>query len=225
MDEETPTLRLLRPQDMAVERLLRGYAIPVLHRIDLNKARRGDESEKRRYIEIVKTLSGSAEKLSLVLTDSQAFDIVADWTPAKVPLTSFSIMMTNYMSYGDLGLFADGVKAIDKLKPGDEVLIAEACNHDRKCDDIATVQIPNRLEARVGGKLKFSFNFGRPFEDDLKRFKLIVHCGACMIDRQKFARRAELARGVKVPITNYGILLAYLKNPDTLKRALKIFIK
>ncbi len=221
MDEETPTLRLLRPQDMAVERLLRGYATPVLYRPDLKKARAGDLEEKKRFLDVVKDLSD----LQLVITDSQAFDVMAGWVPNKIPFTSFSIMMTNYMSYGNLGYFMESVKIVDKLKEGDKILVVEACNHDRQCDDIATVQIPRRLEEKVGAKLNFDFNFGKPFPDDLDKFKLIIHCGGCMIDRQKFLRRILKAKEADVPLTNYGILFSYLQGKEVLERAVEVFIK
>ena len=132
--------------------------------------------------------------------------------------------MTNYMSYGNLNLFTEGVKAVDNLKVGDRVLIVEACNHNRQCDDIATVQIPNSLEKKVGGKLKFDFNFGKPFPDDLSPYKLIIHCGACMIDRQKYLRRLLKVKEAGVSITNYGILLSYLQGKGVLVRAVKPFL-
>ncbi len=225
MDEETPTLRLLRPQDMAVERLLRNYAIPVLYRMDLKKARSNDKKEKKRFLDVIKTTSSSNEGLKLVLTDSQAFDVVSKWSPKRFPLTSFSVMMTNYMSYGNLDLFVEGVKAVDGLKVGDRILIVEACNHDRQCDDIATVQIPKRLKKKVGGKLDIDFNFGRPFPDDLSPYKLIIHCGACMIDRQKYLRRLLKAKEAGVPITNYGVLLSYLEGVEVLERVVELFIQ
>ncbi len=221
MDEETPTLRLLRPQDMAVERLLRNYATPVLYRPDLKKARIGDHQEKERFLKVLNDLSD----LQLVVTDSQAFDVMAGWVPNKIPFTSFSIMMTNYMSFGNLGYFMESVKVVDKLKEGDKILVVEACNHDRQCDDIATVQIPQRLEAKVGAKLNFDFNFGKPFPEDLGKFKLIIHCGGCMIDRQKFLRRILKAKEANVPLTNYGILLSYLQGKEVLERAVEVFIK
>lgn len=224
MDEETPTLRLLRPQDMAVERLLRSYAIPVCYRMDLKKARRDDVLEKKRFLDVINDLSATKEGLKLVLTDSQAFDIVSHWTPVKFPLTSFSIMMTNYMSGGNLELFVESVRTIDNLKIGDKILVVEACNHDRQCDDIATVQIPNRLEAKVGGKLNFDFSFGRPFPPNIDSYKLIIHCGGCMIDRQKYQRRIRLAQEAGIPITNYGILLSYLQGRKVLERTVKPFL-
>ncbi len=225
MDEETPTLRLLRPQDMAVERLLRSYATPVLFRPDLKKARSSDpkvvEQERKRFLDVVKDLSD----LQLVVTDSQAFDVMAGWVPNEIPFTSFSIMMTNYMSFGNLDYFMESVKTVDQLKEGDKVLIVEACNHDRQCDDIATVQIPNHLRKKVDGELQFDFSFGKPFPEDLSQYKLIIHCGSCMIDRQKYLRRVLKAKEVNVPLTNYGILLSYLQGKEVLKRAVKPFLE
>jgi predicted GTPase len=227
MDEETPTLRLLRPQDMAVERVLRSFAIPVLFRMDLGKARgedpAGRNAEKQRYLDLIRTLSDSPEGLSLIVTDSQVFDIVGDWTPEEYALTSFSIMMTHYMSGGRLEDFMEGARRIESLDDGDRILIAEACNHDRQCDDIATVQLPRRIQEYTGKSLHFDFVFGRPFPEDLSGVALIIHCGACMIDRQKFAARLREARGAGVPVTNYGIALSYLRGPALLERTVKPF--
>ena len=227
MDEETPILRLLRPQDMAVERILRNYSMPILFRPDLNKARSLDRKisseEKSRFDRLIKHLTSSEEGLQLVITDSQAFDAVSDWIPEEIPFTSFSIMMTNYMSFGNLNLFIDGVKSIDCLKQGDRILIVEACNHSRKCNDIGTVQIPELLKKRVGGGIHIEFNFGRTYPEEVSKYKLIIHCGACMIDRQKYARRIVKARETGTAITNYGILLSYLKSEDVLRRAVQPF--
>ncbi len=227
MDEETPTLRLLRPQDMAVERILRNFATPVLFRPDLKKARSSNpseaETERKRFDQLINHLSESEDGLQLVITDSQAFDVVSEWVPEEIPLTSFSIMMTNYMSFGNLELFIEGVKSVDELRPGDPILITEACNHSRKCDDIGTVQIPKQLEKKVGGKLNINFSFGRTYPEDVSEYKMIIHCGACMIDRQKYLRRILKAKEVGVPFTNYGILLSYLQGENVLKRAVKPF--
>ncbi len=229
MDEETPTLRLLRPQDMALERILRKFAMPVLFRLDLKKARHADkhlvQEELARYAKLLKLLKNSPEGLQLIITDSQALDIVPKWTPENIPLTSFSIMMAHYMSAGKLSLLFAGVKAIGGLQIGSRVLIAETCNHDRKCNDIGTVQIPRILEKRVGGKINFEFNFGRPFPNNLSRYALIIHCGACMADRQKYLRRLQKAQMAGVPITNYGVFLAFAQKAKILARTTRIFIK
>ncbi len=230
MDEETPTLRLLRPQDMAVERLLRKFSIPVLFRLNLKKARSTDEKEVKeeyeRYTSLIRHLNEHDEKLQIIITDSQAFDIMPKWTPEELTLTSFSIMMAHHMSKGNLNLMLEGVKAVDNLKEGSNILVVESCNHNRKCDDIGTIQIPRILEKKAGGKLNFEFNFGRPFsEENLDKYDLIIHCGACMIDRQKYARRLLKAKEASIPITNYGIFLSYIQNEKTLKRVTKPFLE
>ena len=227
MDEETPAMRLLRPQDMALERILRKFAIPVLFRLDLLKARQENpdlaNSEYKRFRSLIDLLKNSGEGLQFVITDSQALDIVPKWTPEEIALTSFSIMMAHYMSQGNLALMLEGAKAINGLRAGSKILVAEACNHDRKCDDIGTVQIPRILEKKVGGKLNFDFNFGRPFPKNLRQYDLIIHCGACMIDRQKFSRRLLKTREGKVPIINYGMCLAFAQDIKTLERAILPF--
>ncbi len=227
MDEETPTLRLLRPQDMAVERLLRNFAIPVLFRMDLGKARNINkkivQKEKKRYTDLLQHLETSSEGLQLVITDSQAFNIVAHWTQKKYPLTSFSVMMANFMSYGKLKSLKKGAEMTDSLKQGDTILVVESCNHNRKCDDIGTVQIPNRLQKYTKKKLKFEFSFGRTFPENLKKYGLIIHCGGCMGDRQKFARRMLLAKMKGIAFTNYGFCLSYLEGKKFLERVLKPF--
>ncbi len=228
MDEETPVLRLLRPQDMAVERILRRFAIPVMFRLDLGKARsvnpREVKEERKRYEDLLRVLRESPEGLQLVITDSQAFDIVPHWTPPEHSLTSFSIMMTNYMSFGNLGIFLEGARAVDALRPGDGVLIVEACNHDRQCDDLGTVQIPRLIRKRAGCEPDIRFCFGRTYPEDLSGIKLVVHCGACMIDRQKYLRRILKAREAGVAFTNYGILLSYLQGENVLERTVRPFL-
>ncbi len=224
MDEETPTQRLLRPQGMIMEYLLRNFITPVLFRPDLKKARgKNSKSEKKRFLKLVDHLQKTPEGTQLIITDSQAFDIIAPWTPNNIPLTSFSVMMAHHMTFGKLNLLLEGVKQIDKLKSNDNILVVEACNHNRICDDIGTVQIPKLLEKKVGGKLNFSFNFGQPFPKDLTKFKLIIHCGGCMIDRQKFSHRTNKAQESNIPFTNYGFVLAYLQNKKVLERVLKPF--
>ncbi|MCX6152617.1 MAG: [FeFe] hydrogenase H-cluster maturation GTPase HydF [Candidatus Kapabacteria bacterium] len=229
MDEETPELRLLRPQEMAVERLLRNYIVPVLFRLNLAKARNSDpllvNEEYERYTNLVNHLKKSPEGLQLIITDSQAFDIIPKWTPDDVSFTSFSIMMANYMSHGNLEFMVEGVQVVDSIVPGDKILIAESCNHDRKCDDIGTVQIPRIFEKKIAGKLNFDFNFGSPFPEDLKQYKLIIHCGSCMIDQQKYLNRIETARQTNIPFTNYGLFLAYMQNKEVIKKAVKPFIQ
>ncbi|MBU4347214.1 50S ribosome-binding GTPase [Patescibacteria group bacterium] len=223
MDEETPTLRLLRPQDMAVERLLRKYLIPVLFRMNLKKARANDKTEKKRFLALLKHLYNSPEELKLIITDSQAMDILDQWTPENISLTTFSVMMTNYMSCGNLDLFVKGLEAFSVLRNGDKILIMESCNHNRKCDDIGTRQIPNLIKEKLGLELKISFSFGRVMPEDLSQYKLAIHCGGCMIDRQKYSRRIFKFKEAKVPITNYGLFLSWIHNPKAVERVCKVF--
>jgi len=242
MDEETPKLRLLRPQDMALERLLRKFFTPVLYRMDLKKARCEDSSaslgmtnvslgmtEKQRFLQMVDHLAkpinqlDQKNNLKLIITDSQAMDIMAKWTPPNVQLTTFSIMMTDYMSNGNLNLFVDGLKVIPILKNGDTILIAEACNHDRKAEDIGTVQLPRMFKEKLKLNLNFEYSDGRVFPDEksLKKYKLIIHCGGCMIDKQKYMARVESLKELKIPITNYGVLLSYFQGEKALAKVLE----
>lgn len=145
---------------------------------------------------------------SLVITDSQVFDFVSKIVPADVPLTSFSILFARYK--GNLRDFLNGIKAIDSLQPGDKVLIAEACTHYPSHEDIGRVKIPNWLEKRVGGKLNFTWAVGSSFPEDLPEYKLVVHCGACMINRAEVLERLDKCRELNIPVVNYGVLIGYI---------------
>lgn len=223
MDEETPALRLLRPQDMAMERLLRKYFIPVLYRMDLKKARKEDKGEKNRFLTTLEHLRESSEGLKLIITDSQAIDILDKWAPLEIPLTTFSVMMANYMSCGNLELLVKGLETFSSIKNNDKILIMEACNHNRKCDDIGTRQIPRLIKEKLGLKLRIDFSFGRVLPEDLSQYKLIIHCGGCMIDRQKFWRRMRKLKEFCVPMTNYGLFLTWVNNPRAIERVCRIF--
>jgi len=143
---------------------------------------------------------------ALVVTDSQAFLRVAADTPSEVPLTSFSILFARFK--GDLLEFVRGAAAIDALRPGDRVLIAEACTHHPIGDDIGRVKIPRWLRQYVGGSLEFVHVQGHDFPDDLDSFQLIVHCGSCVLNRREMLSRMQFCRGAGVPITNYGVTIA-----------------
>ncbi|MFZ0389016.1 MAG: [FeFe] hydrogenase H-cluster maturation GTPase HydF [Calditrichia bacterium] len=158
-------------------------------------------------------LPQALEKLTapptLVISDSQVFQSVSLMVPEEIPLTSFSILFARYK--GDIEAFLEGVKAVNDLEPGDRVLIAEACTHHAQKEDIGRVKIPHWLNERAGGELQYDVHAGGTFPEDLSRYKLIVHCGACMINRRQTLRHVFRARTAQVPITNYGILIAYLK--------------
>ena len=227
VDEETPEGRLLRPQNAVLDYLLRRFVPFAGFRMDLTKARSKikaiSSTEKKKYLDFLKKLNAH-KNVQLIITDSQAIDIVAKWTPKNIPVTTFSIIMINYQSNGNLQKLIEGTKTMDSLKENDSILVAEACNHDRKCNDIGTVQIPNRLKQKLRIKnLNFEFNFGREFpsEHELKKYKLIVHCGGCMVDSQKVNARINDLMNVKRPVTNYGLLLSYLEGKKTLNRVLK----
>ena len=218
MDEETPPGRYLRPQAMAEEYITRKWAFPVSYRMNLAKARAGDPSEKERWITFINNF---AQKPKAIITDSQAMDIMKDWAPADMALTTFSIMMINYMSRGRLNEFVEGIKALNSLNSGDHILIAEACNHSRIREDIGTVQIPNLLK-KYYPEVLVDYTFGREFVDDLdiNKYKLVIHCGGCMISNQRMAARLRDLNATGIPITNYGIFLSYIHGEKIMDRVI-----
>ncbi len=169
--------------------------------------------------ELRESLDHLARPQHIVVTDSQEFLKVAGDTPDDVLLTSFSILFARYK--GDLETLVAGAKAIEKLHPGDAVLIAEGCTHHRQADDIGKVKIPRWLRQIVGGELNFEWVSGGQFPPNLKQYKLIVHCGACMLNRREMLHRLSVARENNVPIVNYGVLIAYVHG--ILRRALSPF--
>lgn len=169
--------------------------------------------------ELKGALSMLKEKPRLVVTDSQAFLKVAADTPKDVPMTSFSILFARHK--GNLTTLAEGAKAVEGLVPGDRVLVSEACTHHRVEDDIGTVKIPRWLNQLVGGPLEYTWVSGLELPKDLSGYKLIIHCGACMINRKEMLHRLLTAQHAGVPIVNYGVLIAYVMG--ILPRALKPF--
>lgn len=220
MDVETPAGRYLRPQLMTEEYITRNWGYPVSFRLDLAAAR-GDnsEQEKIRFLSIV---NGLAKKPRCIITDSQAMDIMSKWCPDDIELTTFSIVMINYMSGGKLSHFVKGVEAADSLKSGDSILIAEACNHSRVGEDIGTVQIPALIDKKYPGVI-VDHNFGREFQEnsELEKYSLIIHCGGCMISRQKMTSRIRDLDAVGVPYTNYGIFLSAVNGRAALRKVVK----
>lgn len=221
LDEESPELRLLRPQSMIIERLLNVFAIPVLYRPDLKNF------NEEHFIKTINDLKNTENGLSLIITDSQAIDKIYNFVPKDVNFTSFSIIMSNFMSGGKILDFINNTLTIEKLQDNDKILIVEACNHDRKCDDIATIKLPNAIKKYTNKNLIFEFNFGQSFltESELKEknYKLVIMCGGCMIDKQKYLARLELLNDLKIPTINYGIVFSYLKNKNILISTTKLF--
>lgn len=203
IDESAPKGRLILPQQQTIRDLLESGAISIV----------------TKETELAQTLQELGKKPKMVITDSQAFAEVGKIVPDDIPLTSFSILMARYK-----GFLADaltGVKAIENLKDGDTVLIAEGCTHHRQCNDIGTVKIPRLLKAKTGKDLIIQTVSGTEFPEDLSPYALIIHCGGCMLKEREITYRSHCAVDQGVPITNYGILLAHLNG--ILKRSLEIF--
>jgi len=203
IDKEAPKGRLILPQVQAIRDLLDNDAMAMVVK----------ERE----------LSAALAKLKtppkLVVTDSQAFLKVAADTPPEVPMTGFSVLFSRFK--GDLISQTLGAMAIDDLKTGDKVLIAEACSHHPIGEDIGRVKIPRWLTQYVGGKLDFVTVQGKDFPADLTPYKLIIHCGGCTFNRKEMLNRILRAKAANVPITNYGLTIAF--SLGIFERALKPF--
>lgn len=155
----------------------------------------------------------------LVITDSQAFHSVAQDTPEDIPLTSFSILMARYK--GDLPAMVKGIRALEGLKDGDQILISEGCTHHRQCEDIGTVKLPKALAAYTGKNLELHVTSGTEFPEELSPYSLIIHCGGCMLNDREMHNRLRRAERQGVPMTNYGVFLAQVNG--ILKRSLEPF--
>lgn len=170
-----------------------------------------------------KDLLSELEKLSknpkIVVTDSQAFAEVSNSLPAEILLTGFSVLFARLK--GDLKTFVKGAAAMEKLEAGDRVLIAEACTHRRQHDDIGTIKIPNWIHSKISSQITFDHTAGRDFPDDLAQYKLILHCGSCMLNRKEVLSRLAEAEAAGIPVINYGMGIAWLHG--ILDRALKAF--
>ncbi|MDC1105770.1 50S ribosome-binding GTPase [Prolixibacteraceae bacterium] len=216
MDEETPEKRLLRPQNMALEEITRNWAYAITFRLDLKKAREGDKRERDRLVNFTQQIPN----LDVVITDSQAIDIVHDWLPNSISLTTFSIMMIQHATQR-LSLFYNGIKKWQRVKSHEKVLICEACNHSRIQEDIGTIQIPKIL-LKKNPDIQIDFSFGREFEElSIEQYDLVIHCGGCMISSQKLNRRIIDLERFNIPITNYGIFLSWAKGQDALDRVIE----
>lgn len=159
--------------------------------------------------EVKSALAMLKEPPALVITDSQAFTQVSRDVPEDIPLTSFSILMARYKGFLDAAIGAVG--AMESLKSGDRVLIAEGCTHHRQCEDIGTVKIPRWLAAHAGGPLQIDFSSGNSFPDDLSSYRLVIHCGGCMLNEKEVLARRARAEDQRVPFINYGIAIARMK--------------
>lgn len=203
VDKAAPKGRLILPQQQTIRDLLDGDAVSVVVKDN----------------ELKQTLEQLGKKPKLVITDSQAFAQVSADTPEDILLTSFSILFARYK--GNLEAAVSGVTALDRLKDGDTILISEGCTHHRQCDDIGTVKIPRWIREYTGKKLRFETSSGTEFPDDLGRYSLIVHCGGCMLNEREMKYRLSCAQDQNMPMTNYGILIAYVKG--ILRRSVEVF--
>ena len=203
IDKAAPKGRLILPQQQTIRDILEAGASALVCRDS----------------ELPQTLERLAQPPKIVITDSQVFGKVSKMVPPEVPLTSFSILMARYK--GDLPLAVAGAAAVDTLKDGDKVLIAEGCTHHRQCDDIGTVKIPNWIRKRTGVEPEFIFSSGNSFPEDLSRFKMVIHCGGCTLPEREMKYRLACAADQGIPVTNYGILIAYLNG--ILKRTVEPF--
>lgn len=202
IDKEAPKGRIILPQVQTIRDLLDSNCMPYVVK----------ETDLKQAIENLKTPP------ALVITDSQAFKKVSEIVPQDIPLTSFSILFARLK--GDLDEFTKGAEAIENLKDGDMVLILESCTHHAIEDDIGRVKIPNLLRKRTGKNLVIHNYAGHDFPD-VKDYKLIIHCGACMTNRREVLSRILIANKSGVPITNYGVAISYCLG--ILPRAVKIF--
>ena len=193
IDKAAPKGRLILPQQQTIRDILEADAMAVI----------------TKEFELRDTLASLAKKPRLVITDSQVFAKVSADTPKDIPLTSFSILFARYK--GDLPVMVRGARAIDTLEDGDKILIAEGCTHHRQCDDIGTVKLPRWIRMHTGKNIEFVFTSGGTFPSDLTPYHMIVHCGACMLNRREMHYRIRSAEKAGIPVANYGVLIAYMQ--------------
>ncbi|MBO4867986.1 MAG: [FeFe] hydrogenase H-cluster maturation GTPase HydF [Ruminococcus sp.] len=202
IDKAAPKGRLILPQQQVIRDLLEHGSAALTCR----------ETELKGFLEQLNP------KPAVVITDSQVFAKANEATPADIKLTSFSIIMARYKGF--LEPAVRGAKAIDSLKDGDRILISEGCTHHRQCEDIGTVKLPKLLKKYTGKDFKLEFSSGREFPDDLTDYALVIHCGGCMLNAREMSSRMMTVEEAGVPVTNYGIAIAYMNG--ILKRSLEI---
>ncbi len=202
IDEAAPKGRLILPQVQFIRECLDHGVKCLVTR----------ENELENALEDVK-------KVDLVVTDSQIFKKVNRILPKSIPLTSFSILLANQK--GDIDLFAKSATSIEKLRDNDKILMAEACKHNTTHEDIGRVKIPNLLKKYTKKDLIFDFYTGYDFPDNLDEYALVIHCGACMINNKAIQHRINICNENNIPLTNYGVLLAYLNG--ILSRSIEVF--
>ncbi|MBQ9935612.1 MAG: [Lachnospiraceae bacterium] len=203
IDEAAPKGRLILPQQQTIRDLLEADAVTVVVK----------------ETEVSDTLKLLNKRPRMIITDSQAFKVVAQQIPADIPLTSFSILMARYKGFLDNAVKSS--VAIDNLKDGDRILISEGCTHHRQCGDIGTVKLPAWLEAYTGKKLQFEFTSGGTFPEELSDYKVVIHCGGCTLNERELRYRMKTALEQGVPFTNYGTVIA--QTQGIFVRSLEVF--
>lgn len=203
IDKAAPKGRLILPQQQTIRDILDAGAVSIV-------------VQDR---ELKGALASLGKKPKLVITDSQAFKQVDRDTPEDILLTSFSILFARYK--GNLESVIKGVRTLDDLKDGDRILISEGCTHHRQCDDIGTVKIPKWIQAYTGKELQYEWTSGTEFPEDLSLYKMIIHCGGCMLNEREMKYRQKCAADQNIPMTNYGLLIAHTQG--ILKRSLGPF--
>ena len=203
IDKAAPKGRLILPQQMTIRALLDHGCMAMVVR----------------DTELADALEKLGRKPDLVITDSQAFGKVSKIVPREIPLTSFSILMARYK--GDLEQVIEGVSMLDRIEDGDKILISEGCTHHRQCNDIGTVKLPGWIKDYTKKDVEFCFTSGTEFPEDLSPYKLIVHCGGCMLNEREMKYRQAWAKDQKIAMTNYGILIAHVHG--ILKRSVEPF--
>ena len=203
IDSSAPKGRLILPQQQTIRDILDSNAVAIVVK----------------DTELKDTLEKIGQPPALVITDSQAFAQVSKIVPKEIPLTSFSILFARYK--GDLQTVAKGAYAIDCLEDGDTILISEGCTHHRQCEDIGTVKLPRLIKKHTGKDVKFEFTSGTEFPSDLCTYKMIIHCGACMLNEREMQYRLKCAQDAGIPMTNYGIAIAHMTG--ILKRSVEPF--
>lgn len=203
IDSAAPKGRLILPQQQTIRDILKADAAAIVVKEN----------------ELTNTLQNLGKRPKLVITDSQVFKKVAAETPADILLTSFSILFARYK--GNLQTYVQGVTALESLEDGDKILVGEGCTHHRQCDDIGTVKLPRWIKEYTGKNPEFIFTSGTEFPLDLSPYKMIIHCGACMLNEREMQYRIKCAVDQNIPFTNYGITIAYING--ILKRTVEPF--
>ena len=203
IDKAAPKGRLILPQQQTIRDILDHNAISIVVK----------------ETDLKHTLETLGKKPALVITDSQVFDKAAADTPSDIPLTSFSILFARYK--GNLKTLVDGARMLRHLENGDKILISEGCTHHRQCDDIGTVKLPRLIRNYTGKELEFEFTSGTEFPFSLEKYRLIVHCGGCMLNEREMKYRIRCAQDAGIPITNYGTAIAYMQG--ILERSIAVF--